>query len=192
MPSGSSLETTDRTVQEIEKKVDDLAEKQDVISKIEEEQATVTIKLKDKFEDIADRTFAQVKTDINDRTRNIKASSISFTQTQSTRSFQGGSRNMMGSFQKMMGIGTDEEKIVLKGQDFKKLQAVGEDLKYFIDQLESVQSVNLNISDNRPEVHLYFNPLLMTEYNISLNNVLSELNSFSKEIATNIQYKQGV
>ncbi len=192
MPSGSSLETTDHTVQEVEKKLDDLAEKLDVISKIEAEQAVVTIKLKEKYEAIADRTFAQVKTDISDRTKGIKASSISFTQTQNTRSFQGGSRNMGGAFQKMMGIGTDEEKIVLKGQDFKQLQAVGEDIKYFIDQLESVQTVNLNISDNRPEVHLYFNPLLMTEYNISLQNVLSEINSFSKEIATSIQYKQGV
>ncbi|MFY9152750.1 MAG: efflux RND transporter permease subunit, partial [Prolixibacteraceae bacterium] len=192
MPSGSSLETTDKTVQEVEKKLEDLAEKLDVVSNIEEEEAVVTIKLKDDFEKVADRTFAEVKNDINDRTKGIKASSISFTQTQSTRSFQGGSRNMMGSFQKMMGIGTDEEKIVLKGQDFKQLQAVGEDLKYFIDQLESVNSVNLNISDNRPEVHLYFNPLLMTEYNISLNNVLSEINSFSKEISTGIQFKQGI
>lgn len=192
MPSGSSLETTDKTVQEIEKKLEDLAEKQDVISKIEEEQATVTVKLKDKFQDIADRTFAQVKSDINDRTKGIKASSISFTQTANTRSFQGGTRNMMGNFQKMMGIGSNEEKIVLKGQDFERLRAVAEDLKYFVDQMESVQSVNLNISDNRPEVHLYFNPLLMTEYNITLSNILSELNSFSKEIATNIQYKQGV
>jgi multidrug efflux pump subunit AcrB/ABC-type multidrug transport system ATPase subunit len=192
MPSGSSLETTDRTVQEIEKKLDDLAEKQDVISKIEEEQATVTVKLKEKFQDVADRTFAQVKSDINDRTKGIKASSISFTQTANTRSFQGGSRNMMGNFQKMMGIGANEEKIVLKGQDFEKLRSVAEDLKYFVDQMESVQSVNLNISDNRPEVHLYFNPLLMTEYNITLSNILSELNSFSKEITTNIQFKQGV
>ena len=192
MPSGSSLETTDRTVQEIEKKLDDLAEKQDVISKIEEEQATVTVKLKEKFQDVADRTFAQVKSDINDRTKGIKASSISFTQTANTRSFQGGSRNMMGNFQKMMGIGANEEKIVLKGQDFEKLRSVAEDLKYFVDQMESVQSVNLNISDNRPEVHLYFNPLLMTEYNITLSNILSELNSFSKEITTSIQFKQGV
>ncbi len=192
MPSGSSLETTDKTVQEIEKKLDDLAEKLDVISKIEEESAVVTVKLKEDFEKINDRTFAVIKNDINDRTKGIKASSISFTQTQSTRNFQGGSRNMGASFQKMMGIGTDEEKITIKGQDFKQMQAVGEDLKYFIDQLESVQTVNLNISDNRPEVHLYFNPLLMTEYNISLSNVLSEINSFSKEIATNIQYKQGV
>jgi multidrug efflux pump subunit AcrB/ABC-type multidrug transport system ATPase subunit len=192
MPSGSSLESTDQTVQEIEKKLEDLAEKEDVISKIEEEEAVVTVKLKEDFEKIGDRTFAVIKNDINDRTKEIKASSISFTQTQSTRSFQGGSRNMGASFQKMMGIGSDEEKITLKGQDFKKMQAVGEDLKYFIDQLESVQSVNLNISDNRPEVHLYFNPLLMTEYNITLSEVLSEINSFSREIATNIQYKQGV
>ena len=191
MPSGSSLETTDKTVQEVETKLEDLAEKMDVVSNIEEEEATITIKLKDDFEKIADRTFAEIKNDINNRTKGVKASSISFTQTQSTKSFQGGSRNMMGNFQKMMGIGTDEEKIVLKGQDFKQLQAVGEDLKYFIDLLESVNSVNLNISDNRPEVHMYFNPLLMTEFDISLSNVLTEINSFSKEISTGIQYKQG-
>lgn len=192
MPSGSSLETTDQTVQEIEKKLDDLGEKQDVVSKIEEEDAVVTIKLKDDYEKVADRSFAEIKNDINDRTKGIKASSISFEQTQSTRSFQGGSRNMMGAFQKMMGIGTDEEKIVLKGQDFKQLQSVGEDLKYFLDQMESIQSANLNVSDNRPEVHLYFNPLLMTEFDISLSNVMTELNSFSKEISTGVQFKQGV
>lgn len=192
MPSGSSLENTDQTVQEIEKKLEDLSEKQDVISKIEEEEAVVTIKLKEDFEKVADRTFAEIKNDINNRTKDVKASSISFTQTRSTRSFQGGGRNMGASFQRMMGIGSDEEKITLKGQDFKQLQAVGEDLKYFIDQLESVRSVNLNISDNRPEVHLYFNPLLMTEYNISLQNVLSEINSFAREISTNVQFKQGL
>ena len=192
MPSGSSLETTDKTVQEVEKKLEDLTEKEDVISKIEEEQATITVKLKDKFEDIDNRSFAEIKNDIDKRTKGIKASSISFTQTQKSGNFQGSTRNMMGSFQKMMGIGTDEEKIVLKGQDFKKMQAVAEDLKYFVDQLESVNTVSLNISDNRPEVRMYFNPLLMTEYNLSLSNVTSELNSFAKEIATGIQYKQGV
>ncbi len=192
MPSGSSLETTDNTVQQIEKKLEDLPEKQDVISKIQEEQASITIKLKDKYEKIANRNFAEIKSDITKRVSGIKATSISFEQTQGSRSFQGGTQNMMGNFQKMMGIGTNEEKIVLKGQDFKKLQAVAEDLKYYMGQLESIQTVNLSISDNRPEVHLYFNPLLMTEYNITLSNVITELNSFSKEITTNIQFKQGV
>lgn len=192
MPSGSSLETTDNTVQEIEKKLEDLPEKLDVISKIQEEEAVVTIKLKENYEKIKDRNFAEIKSDINKRVSGIKASSISFEQTQGSRNFQGGTRNMMGNFQKMMGIGTDEEKIVLKGQDFTRLQAVAEDLRYFLQQMESVQSVNLSISDNRPEVHLYFNPLLMTEYNITLNNVLTELNSFQKEITTNIEFKQGV
>lgn len=192
MPSGSSLETTDATVVEIEEKLEDLAEKLDVISKIEEEEAIVTIKLKEDYEEIGKRTFAEIKNDISKRTSGVKASSVSFEQTQGTRNFQGGSRNMGGSFQRLMGIGTNEEKITLKGQDFKQLQAVGEDLKYYVGLLESVQSSNLNISDNRPEVHMYFNPLLMTEYNISLNNVMQEINSFSKEISTNIMFKQGV
>lgn len=191
MPSGSSLETTDATVLEIEEKLDDLAEKLDVISKIEEEEAIVTIKLKDEYEEIGNRTFAEIKNDISKRTSGVKASSVSFEQTQGTRSFQGGSRNMGGSFQRLMGIGTNEEKITLKGQDFKQLQAVGEDLKYYVGILESVQTSNLNISDNRPEVHMYFNQLLMTEYNITLNNVMQEINSFSKEISTNIMFKQG-
>lgn len=192
MPSGSSLETTDNTVQEVEKKLEDLPEKLDVISKIQEEEAVVTIKLKEHYEKINDRNFAEIKNDISKRVNGIKASSISFEQTQGSRNFQGGTRNMMGNFQKMMGIGSDEEKIVLKGQDFTKMQAVAEDLRYFLQQMESVRSVNLSISDNRPEVHLYFNPLLMTEYNITLGNVMTELNSFQKEITTNIEFKQGV
>jgi multidrug efflux pump subunit AcrB len=107
MPSGSSLETTDNTVQEIEKKLEDLPEKLDVISKIQEEEAVVTVKLKEKYEKINDRSFAEIKNDISKRVSGIKASSISFEPTQGSRSFQGGTRNMMGNFQKLMGIGTD-------------------------------------------------------------------------------------
>jgi len=90
-----------------------------------------------------------------------------------------------------MGIGTNAEKIVLKGQDFKQLQAVAEDLNYFLDQLESISSVSTSVSSNTPEVHMYFNPLLMTENNLTVNNVTSELNSFTRQISTGIQFKQG-
>ena len=191
MPSGASLETTDNTVQQIEKKLDDLAEKADITSNIQEADATVTVKLKDDFEKIADRTFAQIKTDIQNRVKGIRASSISFQQGQSSRSFSGGSRNSTASFQSLMGIGTNAEKIVLKGQDFKQMQAVGEDLNYFLGQLESISSSSLSVSSNQPEVHMYFNPLIMTENNLTVSNVTSELNSFSSQISTGIQFKQG-
>ena len=192
MPSGSSLEKTDETVADIESKLEDIQEKLDVISKIEEEEAIVTVKLKEDYAKIADRSFAEIKADIEKKTSSVKTAEISFEQTQSTRSFSGGSRNMMGDFQRMMGIGSEEEKIVLKGQDFAQMQKVAEDFRYYLDESESIRRARINVSDNRPEVHMLFNPLLMTEYNITLADVTSELNSFQKEISTGVMFNQDV
>ncbi|HBL75708.1 MAG: ABC transporter ATP-binding protein [Bacteroidetes bacterium GWF2_42_66] len=192
MPSGSSLEKTDETVADIESKLEDLEEKLDVVSKIEEEEAIVTVKLKEDYEDIADRNFAEIKADIEKRVNSVNTAEISFEQTQGSGGFSGGSRNSMGNFQRMMGIGTEEEKIVLKGQDFAQMQQVAEDFEYYLDELESIRRVRVNVSDNRPEVHMIFDPLLMTEYNLSLANVTSELNSFQKEISTGVMFNQDV
>ena len=45
MPGGSTLEKTDKVVSEIESRLASLPEKEDIISRIEEEKATVTINL---------------------------------------------------------------------------------------------------------------------------------------------------
>ncbi len=45
MPGGSTLEKTDAVVAEIESRLASLPEKEDIVSRIEEEQATVTINL---------------------------------------------------------------------------------------------------------------------------------------------------
>ncbi len=191
MPSGSSLEKTDETVADIESKLEDLQEKLDVVSRIEEEDAIVTVKLQDEYEKIADRKFAEIKADIEKRVNGVKAE-ISFEQTQSSRSFGGGSRDMMGNFQRLMGIGSNQEKITLKGQDFAQMQQVAEDFKYYLDEMDIIQRSRVNVSDNRPEVHMLFDPLMMTEYNVSLNNITSELNSFRDEISTGVMFKQDV
>lgn len=192
MPSGASLGKTDETVTDIEGKLEDLAEKLEVISKIEEEEAIVTVRLKEDYEEIDDRNFAEIKADIEKRVSSINTAEISFEQVQSSSGFSGGSRNMMGNFQRMMGIGTEEEKIVIKGQDFAQMQQVAEDFEYYLDDLESIRRVRINVSNNRPEVHMIFDPLLMTEYNLSLGNVTSELNSFQNEINTGVMFNQGI
>ena len=194
MPSGSSLETTDETVTKIEEKLADLKEKQDIISTIEEEEAVVTVKLAEDFEEIDGRSFAEIKSSVNDLTKNIGSAEISFEQSQSSGGGGGfgGGRNMMGNFQRLLGIGSEEEKIVLKGQDFAMMQTVAEDIEYFLENLDFINRVRLNVSDNRPEVHMLFDPLLMTEYNINIGQVTSELNSFSGEISTGVMFNQGV
>ena len=129
---------------------------------------------------------------MNELTKDFRSAEISFDQVQTNRNFGGGSRNMMGNFQRMLGIGTEEEKIVLKGQDFEMMQTVAEDLEYFLEDFDFINRVRVNVSDNRPEVHMIFDPLLMTEYGINLQQVSSELNSFSSEISTGVMFNQGI
>ncbi|MCL1821529.1 MAG: efflux RND transporter permease subunit, partial [Prolixibacteraceae bacterium] len=133
--------------------------------------------------------IGDIKTDIEGRTNNIRRAQVSLSQSSSGS----GAMNMSGasSFSRMMGIGTNQERVVIKGQDFQVMQGVAEDLRYFFENLESVRSVNVSVGTNRPEVHLYFKPLVMTQLNVSLNNVARELGSFSSQINSGVRFKQG-
>ncbi len=192
MPSGSSLETTDKTVAKIEEKLEDVKEKLDVISRIEEEEAVVTVRLVEEYEEIDGRTFAEIKSSINELTKNIDQAEISFEQVQTNRNFGGAGRNMMGDFERLLGIGAEEEKIVLKGEDFELMQTIANDIEYFLEEMDFIERARVNVSDNRPEVQMIFDPLLMTEYNIQASEVSSELNSFSGDISTGVMFNQGV
>ena len=192
MPSGSSLETTDETVRKIEEKLQDVKEKKDIACTIEEEEAIVTVTLVDDYEKVDGRSFAEIKSSISDLTKNIGPAEIEFEQSQSGGSEGGGGANMMNNFQRFLGIGTEEEKIVLKGQDFATMKMVAEDLEYFLEDMDFINRVRLNVSDNRPEVHMLFDQLLMTEYNMNAGQVSTELNSFSGEVSTGVMFNQGL
>jgi multidrug efflux pump subunit AcrB/ABC-type multidrug transport system ATPase subunit len=193
MPTGATLESTDIVVKELESRLPEVKEIKDYSSKIQEQEAIVTITLKEDFEKIAKRKVAEVKSDVEGRVRNIRNAEISLTQPTSSQSFRGGGggAGMSGDFGRFMGIGTNQERIVIKGQDFTVMRGVAEDLRYFLDELESIRSVSVSSSSNRPEVHLHFNQQLMTEYGVTLNNISSELGSFSREFSSGAIFKQG-
>ena len=139
--------------------------------------------------------MVDIKTIIEERVQDIQTAEIGFDQPESSQRFRGpgggGAGGRGEDFQRMMGIGTQQERIEIKGQDFSKMQNIAEDIQYYLEELESIRSVRLNVSDNRPEVHMDFDPLLMSEYGITLNDVASELNSFQSEITSGAQFKQG-
>ena len=192
MPTGATLESTDKVVAEIEKRVENIEEKKDVISEIKEEEAIVTIILKEDYQDIKKRDLAQIKSDIEERVENITSAEISTEQPQSSQSYRGGSGANSGvEFQRLLGIGVQREKVVIKGQDFDRMRNVAEDIQYYLEELSSIQSVNLNVSDNRPEIHLYFDTRLMSQYNVSLAAIASELNSFQNEFPSAVKFSQG-
>jgi len=197
MPAGATLETTDIEVAGLEEKLKGIEEIKDIVSTIEEEEATVTLILHDEYVDINKRSFGAIQSDVLEKVEDSPSASISLTAPASGGGFRGGGGGGGGNaggtagFQKLMGIGEDEEYLLLKGQDFGLMVEVAEALQSHIEELDNINRINLSIRDNQQEVHLDFNTLLMTDYNITFNQVMSELSSFQNEISSGVTFSHG-
>jgi multidrug efflux pump subunit AcrB/ABC-type multidrug transport system ATPase subunit len=191
MASGSTLETTDKLVADLEAKMGDIPEIKDIVSNIQEEEALITLILHEDYNKINKRSFGTIQSDVLERIGDYPSASISLTASTSGGGGGGGGGTGAAGFQKLMGIGSNEEYLVLKGQDFSMMIEVAEALQSYIGELENIRSTRLSIRDNQPEVHLDFNTLLMTDNNITLSQVLSELGSFQNEIKSGVTFRQG-
>ncbi|MDD4225410.1 MAG: efflux RND transporter permease subunit [Mariniphaga sp.] len=193
MPTGATLDATDLVTAEVESRLASIPEKQDIIANIQEEDAIITVVLQEDYQKIGDRTMADIKSEVEGLVGNISQAEISLSAPASSSRFRGSSGGGAGmeNFGRFLGIGTTRERIVIKGEDYDVMRGVAEDLQYFIEDLESIRSVNISASGNRPELHLHFNQLLLTEFGLSLNNITSELSSFTQEFTSGVLFKQG-
>jgi multidrug efflux pump subunit AcrB/ABC-type multidrug transport system ATPase subunit len=201
MPVGSTIEATDKIVSQIETRIDSLKEKDDVTSNIQLENATVNVLLKEDYQKISKRTIAQIRDDVRARVEDVSGAVIDISDASETTASAGsggggggGGRQTStgtGNMMKLLGVGDNQERILIKGQDFDVMKNVAGDLQYYLESLESMRRVRVSYSDNRPEVHLRFHPLKMSENDIALGNISGELSSFNKETNTNIKFKQG-
>lgn len=193
MPTGATLDATDLVAAEVESRLEGIQEKQDVIANIQEEDAIITVVLQEDYEKINDRTMAEIKSEVEGLVKSISHAEISLTAPASSSRFRGGGGGGAGmeNFSRFLGIGTNRERIVIKGEDFEAMRGVAEDLEYFIENLESIRSVNISVSSNRPELHLYFKQLLLTEFGLNMNSIASELSAFTREFTSGVNFKQG-
>ena len=79
----------------------------------------------------------------------------------------------MGSFMRLLGIGENRERIVIKGSDFDLMQRVAEDFRYYLDEQEFIRNTRVSYSRPQPEIRLGFDPILLTSYDISRQNIAS-------------------
>jgi len=195
MPSGSTLEKTDAVVSEIESRLSSLPEKEDVVSRIEEEQATVTINLPDDWDKKSERSLPEIKNDIMERTKNIPSAEINMDEISTGGGFTSGgggeTMNPGAGFMNLLGLGAQSESVIIKGQDFEQMRDLADDIKTYIDDLISIERVNLNIQDNNPEVQLYFDMDYIGRNNITLMELSSALASFGNEYSTGAIFRQG-
>jgi multidrug efflux pump subunit AcrB/ABC-type multidrug transport system ATPase subunit len=192
MPSGSTLETTDQMVRELESRLSGLAEKPDIISQVNAETASVTIRLPEDYDESEGRSIGEIRQDIQSRIKDIQKASVTLSQNLETGTSRGMGISSSGGtdISKLFGIGEQTEKVVIKGEDFDKMLLVANDVEYFLEEnLDDISSVNISTSSSRPEVHLGFDPLLMGIYNITPSNVMQELKAFQSNIESGGTFK---
>lgn len=196
MPAGSTLGKSDAVVAEIESRLASLAEKQDIVSRIEEDRATVTINLSKYWDKESRRSLPEIKNDITERTRNISSAEITMDEISTGGGFTGGgdggeSFDTGADFANLLGIGSETEKVVIKGQDFEQMRNLAGDLENYIDNLETIQNVSVNVQDNTPEVQLHFDMDYLGRNNFTLMNLSAALATFGREYSSGATFKQG-
>jgi multidrug efflux pump subunit AcrB/ABC-type multidrug transport system ATPase subunit len=196
MPSGSTLEKTDAVVAQIESRLASLPEKQDIVSRIEEDRATVSINLPKDWDKKSKRSLPEIKNDISEKTKNISSAEISMDEISTSGGFSGGDNggeniNPGAGFARMIGIGSQSESVIIKGQNFKQMKSLANDIKSYIDALTTINNVRVNVQDNKPEVQLRFDMDYIGRNNFNLMNLSAALATFGREYSSGATFKQG-
>lgn len=193
LPGGTTLNNTDLVIREVEKNLGSLEEKKDVTSQVYEEEAVITISLIDDYREKQNLTVPGIKKNILERVREIPRASFSWEPPAKARHFGGGGGDFGGDnpFMSMLGLGVQKEKLVIKGQDYDKMLDLSDDIQYYVEQLSSIKNVSVKVPNKRPEMLLELDKQIMAIYDIPVNSVLSELNSFQKEFSSGVKLKHG-
>ena len=189
MTKGSTLENTDKVVREVESQLADITEGEDVSSRIREEDAVVSLRLKEDFEDVDGRSFNEIRAQIEEKMRRIGGGTISLTAGSSDGEGGGQDLGGMGAMGALMGFGNSQERIVIKGEDYSLLQRVGQDLLYYVQSLSETRSANLSTRGSRPEALLSFDPLTMARNDIVPENIVMALRDFGQETPADVSFK---
>lgn len=194
-PNGNTLSRSDETVRSYEQRLNDIPEIEQYTSRVLASDGYVTIKLKDNYEKIGKRTLNELKNLVINLTQGLRISNVSFEASESSDNFQGGGGDAMfggsSDLLKKLGMGSQSEKIVIKGQDFEKMANLAELLKYQIEELDNISYSSVSSNRGNPEARIIFDQYLMGIQDVTPNNVVNELNNFSPQNTTSIKYKAG-
>lgn len=191
MFQGSTLESTDKLVRILEERLEDIPEKKDLIVYVSEDQATLTIVLKEDYQKINNREIAEIKQDVNEKCR-FENRSANITIGDSFSGGSSGSNDIMSGLSRMMnmmGIGNNSERIKIKGRDYQLMQLIGEDLNYFISQKDFINWSNVSSTGGRPEIHLTPDQILLNSYGITKNNITQGLSSLNAQTSSGSTFK---
>jgi multidrug efflux pump subunit AcrB/ABC-type multidrug transport system ATPase subunit len=190
MRTGSTLESTDRVVAALEERLNEIPEKKDVISRINQEEATLTLVLQEDYRKIGKRKISEIKADVQSKMPSVEGAEISVSDATGGQN-TGGNMGGMIAFMSMLGIGDNQERVIVKGSDYDMMQLVAEDVRYYLDDQDFIRNSTVSYTRRQPEVHLDFDQILLTSYEITRANITSGLAGLNTEYSSGTTFKVG-
>jgi len=191
MPAGSTLESTDNVVKVLEERLEEIPEKNDLVSRVNEEEAMLTLILQEDFQKIGKRTISEIKADVQSRIPEVGGAEIIVADATGGRQNNAGGMSGMVGFMSLLGIGDNQERIIVKGSDYEMMQLVAEDIRYQVEQQDFIQNTRLSFMRRQPEIRLDFDQILLTSYGITRANILTGLSELDSEFSSGTTFKVG-
>ncbi len=190
MRTGSTLESTDKVVKVLEERLNEIPEKKDVISRINEEEAVLTFVLQENYQKIGKRSISEIKSDVQSKMPDVEGAEISVSDATGGQD-RGGDMGGTIAFMSMLGIGDNQERVIIKGSDYDMMQLVAEDVRYYLDEQDFIRNSRVSYTRRQPEVRLNFDQILLTSYGITRANITSGLANLNTEYSSGTTFKVG-
>ncbi|MFH1700451.1 MAG: efflux RND transporter permease subunit [Candidatus Zixiibacteriota bacterium] len=197
MPAGTTLESSDEQILDMDARLSEIPEVEERRANIEEEVSTITFQLVEDYKDIGDRDLSAIKADILEKLGGAYGRiNFSYEQPVSNARYRGGggAGGMGGAgraFERLLGIGSSEERVVVKGQDMALLTSIADDILFNIENLSTVQRANLSVSQGQPGIDLMFDKSALSHFDVRTTSIMSELAGFQGEFSSGATLRQG-
>ena len=189
MAEGSTIESNDLAITEFEMRLDSIPERLETRSRFSEENANVTIKLKKGYDKRGGRKIGDIMEDVWKCVREIDGI-INVHVYSGLSSGDSGNQGLEQSMFSSMGIGGEENELLVIGSDYEDMVRVGEDIRERISELDFIANASVSVQRGSPEADVDIDPVIGSSLGIGrqeLTRGLSSLNKSSTNSSTQIE-----
>ena len=193
LPAGTTLEVADEQAVQMDARLADIEELDERRVEIRTDYLHFTFQLVEDYRAIARRDLAALGKEVRDRlSQSFPRVSFSPQQPRTDQRFRSGAgAGADRAFQRLLGIGSNQERIVLRGNDLGLLQVIADDVRFNLDRLPGVRDSQLQMGRRQPSIDLRFDRLALSHFGVSSAAVATAFNGFQPRLSSGIRLKSG-
>jgi multidrug efflux pump subunit AcrB/ABC-type multidrug transport system ATPase subunit len=178
MPKGSSLDATNEVVSQVEHIANEIEDKDEIRSRVQEESSTITIKLLEKDKRKTKLSVGEIKRVLRKKLSGVSGGMVLFEKPVSR---VGGGNSEGSGGEGLFGIGSKPEKILIRGYDLNKLESVTNEIVTRIEAINEVGFVRSNFRKGKPELQILGNYENLSTWNLSMRDIMDAIITSKRE-----------